>query len=309
MTEHKRLNPTVSVIIPAYNHEQFIGAAIDSVLAQTCDDFELIIVNDGSTDRTEEVIRSYDDPRIRYYSQENQDAFNTINRGMSLAKGRFLSILNSDDIYSLDRLEKILSFQKEHSSECVITDVVPISDRGEEFDDPQFGWNQWHQKNRRAFRDADDIYTAFLHGNFMVTTSNLFISRKAALQVGEFCSLRYLHDYDYIFRIMLHFPEAVHYMENDRLLYYRIHGGNTLGEAAIIGREQDQELIAKYMLKKIPVEYRAVVEAGAARLVELGCELHEVKMGLADAAPQGVVPAFKGFVKSLVRWLKKKASV
>ncbi|PID75760.1 MAG: hypothetical protein CSB23_02025 [Deltaproteobacteria bacterium] len=309
MTEHKRLNPTVSVIIPAYNHEQFIGAAIDSVLAQTCDDFELIIVNDGSTDRTEEVIRSYDDPRIRYYSQENQDAFNTINRGMSLAKGRFLSILNSDDIYSLDRLEKILSFQKEHSSECVITDVVPISDRGEEFDDPQFGWNQWHQKNRRAFRDADDIYTAFLHGNFMVTTSNLFISRKAALQVGEFCSLRYLHDYDYIFRIMLHFPEAVHYMENDRLLYYRIHDGNTLGEAAIIGREQDQELIAKYMLKKIPVEYRAVVEAGAARLVELGCELHEVKMGLADAAPQGVVPAFKGFVKSLVRWLKKKASV
>ena len=90
--------PLISVVIPAYNHERFVGAAIESVLNQSCSDFELVIVDDGSTDNTAEVIKSYTDKRIHYYYQENQDAFNTINRGISLAKGRYISILNSDDI-------------------------------------------------------------------------------------------------------------------------------------------------------------------------------------------------------------------
>ena len=71
----------VSVVIPAYNHEQFIAPAIDSVLNQSLQDFELVIVDDGSTDNTAAVIKEYSDPRIHYYFQENQDAFNTINRG------------------------------------------------------------------------------------------------------------------------------------------------------------------------------------------------------------------------------------
>ena len=69
------MQPRVSVIIPAYNHERFIGAAVESVLNQTCDDFELIIINDGSTDRTGDIVQSYDDPRIIYRYQENQHCF------------------------------------------------------------------------------------------------------------------------------------------------------------------------------------------------------------------------------------------
>jgi len=306
MSPEKSHSPLISVIIPAYNHEKFIGAAIDSVLGQTVDDFELIVINDGSTDRTGDIVENYNDSRISYYYQENQDAFNTINRGLSLVKGRFVAILNSDDVYTTDRFEKILAYQKLHNSDCIITDVVPISDGGDEFTDPEFGWNQWHQKNRTYYKEVEDIYAAFLKGNFMVTTSNLFMTSKAASEVGKFCSLRYLHDYDYIFRMMLLYPTGVHYMENDRLVYYRIHDGNTLGEAAIIGREQDQALISKYLQEKIPQEYRLYAAAGAERLVELGNELHEVRTILTPENAIGVVPAAKTLLSSLKTWAKKK---
>ena len=299
--------PLISVIIPAYNHERFIGAAVDSVLHQTVADLELIVIDDGSTDNTGAIVKAYPDPRLTYYFQENQDAYNTINRGFSLVKGRYVAILNSDDVYTLDRFERLLDYCREHGAECVLSDVVPISDTGETFDDPDFGWNIWHRKNRDYYFACGDIYRAFLKGNFMVTTSNLFMTAHAMRTVGNFCSLRYLHDYDFIFRMMLAFPGGVHYLDKEKLLYYRIHSGNTLGEAAIIGREQDQALIAKYMTARIPVALQDDVAAGAERLIELGRELHEVRMALApEHHPQGVRPAVKNLIQSFKIWIKKK---
>lgn len=272
--------PLVSVVIPAYNHEKFIGAAIDSVLQQSVEDLELVIVDDGSTDGTAEVIHSYDDSRLSYTFQENQDAFNTINRGLDIAHGDYVSILNSDDVYTLDRLERLLAHALEHQADCIISDVIPISDDGIEFTDPEFGWNLWHQRNRQFYFEQADLYTGFLQGNLMVTTSNLFMTRHAMQKVGKFSSLRYLHDYDYIFRLLLAFPNSVHYLDQDRLLYYRIHQGNTLSEAAITGREQDLEVIRKYMLAKVPEAYRGYVAAGTDRLCALENELNEVKAEL-----------------------------
>ena len=114
----------------------------------------------------------------------------------------------------------------------------------------------------------------------MVTTSNLFLTTDAAKKVGPFCSLRYLHDYDYIFRVMLAFPEQVVYLDQEKLLYYRLHGDNTLSNAAIVGREQDKAVIRKYMLKQVPPRWRGIVAAGSDRLVELEQELFEVRAQL-----------------------------
>jgi len=276
--------PKVSVVIPAYNHERFIGPAIDSVLNQTMPDLELVIVDDGSTDNTAKVIQAYDDPRLSYTWQENQDAFNTINRGMSIAQGEYIAILNSDDIYTLDRLEKLLALVENKQAACVISDVIPISDDGEVFQDPEFGWNQWHQKNRNFYFSQKDLYAGFLQGNLMVTTSNLFMTAEAVKSVGEFCSLRYLHDYDFIFRMMLAYPHDVYYMDDSQLLYYRIHDGNTLSEAAITGREQDLEVINKYMLARLPTADRKYAAAGSDRLRALEKELFEVRAQLAQGA-------------------------
>jgi glycosyltransferase involved in cell wall biosynthesis len=298
--------PLVSVIIPAYNHERFVGAAVESVLGQSCADLELIVIDDGSRDRTGEVVQSYTDPRLSYYHQENQDAYNTINRGLGLARGEYTAILNSDDVYALNRLQRLVECRDETGAECLFTDVIPISDEGEEFADPAFGWNLWHRKNRAFYRECGDLYTAFLKGNFMVTTSNLFMTTRAVRAVGKFCSLRYLHDYDYIFRMMLANPGRVHYLEDEKLLYYRIHAGNTLGEAAIAGRLQDQELIRRYLLEVIPAAQRGYVAAGTDRLVELERELQAVRAALQPNGEQGVRPAVRQLARSLKTWLRKR---
>ena len=300
--------PLISVVIPAYNHERFVGAAIESVLGQEVEDIELVIVDDGSTDDTARVIKDYDDPRISYTWQENRDAFNTINRGMGLARGEFIAILNSDDIYTTDRLAILVEHARSTGADCIFTDVIPISDDGEEFTDPEFGWNQWHQRNRRFYFEQDDLYAGFLQGNLMVTTSNLFMTRLAQRKVGEFCSLRYLHDYDYIFRMMLAYPKGVHYLADQRLLYYRIHAGNTLGEAAITGRQQDLEVIRKYMLARLPEEARRYAAAGSDRLRALENELHSVREeiarmrdgGVESRPPAGPVASFSRYARAVL---------
>jgi glycosyltransferase involved in cell wall biosynthesis len=296
----------ISVIIPAYNHEQFIGAAVESVLGQTWTDLELLVIDDGSTDGTAAVVKGYDDSRLTYLHQENQDAFNTINRGLGLARGDFVAILNSDDVYTLDRLEKLVAMQKQTGAQCLFTDVIPISDSGDEFVDPAFGWNIWHQKNRNFFAQCGDLYTAFLKGNFMVTTSNLFMTAQAVKKVGKFCSLRYLHDYDFIFRMMLAFPGQVHYLYDEKLLYYRIHSGNTLGEAAIAGREQDKEVIRKYMLARVPDTLQGIVSAGTDRLLELEHELLAVKNALHSPATPGIKKQATMLTRSILARISRK---
>ena len=176
----------VSVIIPAYNHERFIATTVDSVLRQTHADLELIVIDDGSTDRTGAIVQAIKDPRIKYLYQNNQDAYNALNKGIALATGDFVAILNSDDVYAPNRLERLLRLQKETNAQCLFTDVIPIDDEGRALSDPEFGWNIWHQKNRDFYFKCHDLYTAFLKGNFMVTTSNLFLTHKAAATVGPF---------------------------------------------------------------------------------------------------------------------------
>ena len=277
--------PKLSIVMPAYNHEKFVGEAVEGVLNQTFTDFEFIIIDDGSQDSTADVINSYKDARIRYFYQDNQDAFNAINNGLAKVRGGFLAILNSDDVYTPDRFEVLFEFQKQHDSDCLFTDVFAIDDNSVALSDPDFGWNQWHQNNRQKYVDLDDLYAGFLHGNFMVTTSNLFIKSSLVKQVGGFAPLRYLHDYDYIFRLMLASPKGCFYLSDRQLLKYRIHGNNTLSEGAILAREQDQAVIREYMLSAINSGaseelIRKRVETGLNRLIALEHELLTVKAEL-----------------------------
>ena len=106
------MHPKLSIVMPAYNHQQLVGEAIESVLTQTFGDFEFIIIDDGSTDNTADVISSYKDERIQYHYQQNQDAYNAINNGMAKARGELIAILNSDDVYLPNRFERMLAFQE-----------------------------------------------------------------------------------------------------------------------------------------------------------------------------------------------------
>lgn len=262
--------------MPAYNHERFVGAAIDSVLGQSFSDIELIVIDDGSTDSTGEIARSYDDPRIRYFHQQNQDAFNALNRGLSLCRGVFVSIINSDDVYLPGRLQRLLQVQEENSAACIFSDVEPIDDQGHSLSAEQHPWLYWHEANKNYYLKTKDLYDGFLHGNYMVTTSNLFMTRQLVQTVGKFKELRYLHDYDYIFRILTAAEERTIYLYDEKLLQYRIHSTNTLGQAAVVGREQDRKIIRQYLLQKVPDIYHRYMNTAIDRLITLEHELIEV---------------------------------
>ncbi|MCL2312733.1 MAG: glycosyltransferase [Firmicutes bacterium] len=109
------LPPLISVLMPAYNAEKYIGEAITSVLNQTFTDFELVVINDGSTDNTEEIILSFKDERIRYVINEsNLKLIATLNKGIDLALGKYIARIDADDICLLNRFEKQIAFFEKH---------------------------------------------------------------------------------------------------------------------------------------------------------------------------------------------------
>ena len=107
--------PLISVLMPAYNAEKYIGEAIKSVLNQTYTDFELLVMNDGSTDRTEDIILSFNDNRIRYIKNEtNLKLIATLNKGIDLACGKYIARIDADDICLPERFEKQIKFLENH---------------------------------------------------------------------------------------------------------------------------------------------------------------------------------------------------
>lgn len=117
-------NPIVSVIMPAYNAERFIEAAIRSVMEQTFQNWELIVLDDGSRDHTRQIIETLaqQDQRIRNCPNErNMGVARTRNRGFDLCRGRYVALLDSDDIWHPEKLEKQLARAQETGAELIFT--------------------------------------------------------------------------------------------------------------------------------------------------------------------------------------------
>jgi glycosyltransferase involved in cell wall biosynthesis len=218
--------PKVSVIMPAYNHEKFVGEAIESVLNQTCTDFEFIIINDGSTDGTDSVIRAYNDTRIRYLNQDNQGAHNTINKGISIAKGDYISIINSDDLYHPDRLSFLVGKAQSQNAVFAFTDLIFINESGKQIKD-----EHWLMNLKSKYSECCSLEETFLSGNIAVTTSNFFFLSRILKEIGSFRPYRYVHDYDFAVRALLRYPENFLYISDKKFLSYRRHGTNTIEES------------------------------------------------------------------------------
>lgn len=108
-------NPRVTVLMPVYNGEKFLREAMDSILAQTFTDFEFLIINDGSTDRSVEIIESYHDSRIRLvHNEKNLKLIATLNKGFELARGGFVARMDCDDVSLPERLAKQIAFMETH---------------------------------------------------------------------------------------------------------------------------------------------------------------------------------------------------
>lgn len=123
------MNPKVSVIIPAYNTEAYIGEAIKSALEQTLHDIEVIVVDDASSDKTVEIAKSFIDKRLKVIvNQQNVGAAAARNRALRAAQGEWIAVLDSDDWYAPERLEKLVSLADEKNADMIADDIYLIND-------------------------------------------------------------------------------------------------------------------------------------------------------------------------------------
>ncbi|MBI3572977.1 MAG: glycosyltransferase family 2 protein [Candidatus Kerfeldbacteria bacterium] len=112
--------PRISVVLPLYNAGPYLRPAIDSILNQTYSDFELIIIDDGSTDGSDKVIASYHDPRIRVYTQENKGVMASLNRGLELSRGQYIARMDHDDVSDPRRFQQQVEFLDSHPDHVVV---------------------------------------------------------------------------------------------------------------------------------------------------------------------------------------------
>ena len=199
-------NIVVSVVMPVYNQEKYVQDAIESILNQTFQDFELIVVNDGSDDNSESKILSCRDERIVYVrNEENQGNYPARNIGIAKAKGRYVAVMDADDLAFPTRLEQQFTYLENHRDLCVVGSGFTFSDT--------------LRKCRHPLGD-EEIRLALLDRNSFMHAS-LMIRMEALRELGGYNeAYRYASDYDLVCRLVLYGK-----VENlpDILMIYRCH--------------------------------------------------------------------------------------
>ncbi|MDJ0589287.1 MAG: glycosyltransferase family 2 protein [Pleurocapsa sp. MO_226.B13] len=147
------MKPEVSVIIPTYNCEDYLAQALESVFAQTYSNFEIILVDDASTDSTLQIARSFKDPRLKIIAnQQNKGVSSVRNCGIQQAQGNWIALLDSDDWYAPERLENLLAIASKQNVDLIADDLFLIRDR------ERYPWSTLLQENHlsRGFIELID---------------------------------------------------------------------------------------------------------------------------------------------------------
>ena len=205
--------PAISVVMPVYNTERYVAHAVRSVLAQTFEDFEFIILDDGSTDSSVHIIQEYaeNDDRVRFFPLEHQGYVSLLRRGLNHCRGEFVARMDSDDISTPDRFEKEIKFLRGNPDVVAVgSRVVLIDPFGSQFEKP--GHKTTHQ----------EIEEELLKGvGWAIVHPTVMMRRDALMQVGGYREdLAVSEDLDLFLRLA-----EVGKLQNlpDVLLQYRQH--------------------------------------------------------------------------------------
>jgi glycosyltransferase involved in cell wall biosynthesis len=223
--------PLISVVMITYNHEKYIAESIESVLKQTFEDFEFIIVNDGSNDGTDEVIRSFQDPRITYIYQENQGPSAATNNGILVSRGKYIALMSGDDACYPQRLEIQYQYLNSSGKKIVFSWVDFVDDDSQPFTGEHFAQNYFNHPNRTR---AEILNWFFMEGNYLCAVTAL-IEKDILLECGLFnlASIQ-LQDFDMWIKIVKKYDLTV---IEEKLVKYRIRANfNNLSDPANLSR-------------------------------------------------------------------------
>ncbi|RFU61297.1 glycosyltransferase family 2 protein [Peribacillus glennii] len=206
--------PKVSVVIPTYNRGEFTIHAVESVLAQTYKDYEIIVVDDGSTDHTEELLERYKD-RLRYVKQENQGPSAARNTGVRLAEGEYIAFCDSDDRFLPEKLEKQMEFI-ERNPECkfLYTWYYNVNNQGE--------YTKLRKPN--TCNSNEHLQYFLFIRKFTIRTSTLLIHKSCFEKAGLFNEKYwYSQDWDMWLRLAAYYRG---FCLEEPLAEYWLHGEN-----------------------------------------------------------------------------------
>jgi glycosyltransferase involved in cell wall biosynthesis len=220
--------PVVSVIIPSYNHQQYIREAVQSVLNQSFTDLEVVIVDDGSKDKTVAEIKKIKDPRVRLFTfRQNKGACTAANFALSKARGKFIAMLSSDDVFESNKLAKQVEYLRKHPQVgAVFSRATIINQQSQPFKKKHFYQTIFDQPNRTQ---TEWLRFFFYNANCLCHPSAL-IRRKVYTKIGEYDPrFAQLPDLHFWIRLVKKFP--IHIM-SDRLIRFRVHDTNVSGDTS-----------------------------------------------------------------------------
>ncbi len=233
-------SPKVSILMPVYNVSAYLGEAVNSILRQTFTDFELIILNDGSTDQTEDIILSFSDDRIRYIKNEhNSGLIFTLNKGIDMARAEWLARMDGDDISDPERIEKQWLYINDHPGTKVLATRVRLID---EQGTPKGRWKE------DELMISPSAIRAFLPKNNCIAHPSIMINTGLIRQYRYDKSQLHTEDYDLWLRLAAD-KIQIHKI-GEPLLYHRIHTSSVT--------RNDQENV---FLKLARTKFRFIIKA------------------------------------------------
>lgn len=218
----------ISIVTASYNYEQYIGETIQSVLNQTYTDWELIIIDDCSSDNSLKVIKSFDDDRIKLFvNKKNMGLKYTVKRGIELAQGDWVVFLESDDLITPDYLEKKYQIaQKYPDNVLIFNDCEFFGDENRVLD-----FNTALKKTRELNAKRQypaNMFWEFYHSNKIFTFSAVMAKRDALLKINYEPKLDYLLDW-HLWIQLAHIGKI--YYINERLTKWRLHEGSYISKS------------------------------------------------------------------------------
>lgn len=219
--------PLVSIIIPAYNHERFVERCLDSVLEDPYPEKEIVIIDDGSTDRTAQIVLDWiaehaDDIHVEFVSRENQGIAATLNELAARARGKFLRLGASDDYLLPGGIEAQVRYLLAHPSKwAVIGDAIVVDRDGRRLHDSSICG--LHHADKRLYRSDEGLRRAVI--SHWAVGGPVAMIRKTSLQtVAGWSEYLCIDDWDFFLRLAAH--DAIGFIDV-RVCAYRIHDSNT----------------------------------------------------------------------------------
>ncbi len=214
-----------SIITPCYNGAKYISQTIDSVLAQTYENWEMIIIDDGSKDNSEEIVRAYmeKDSRIKFLQQANAGSAAARNNGIRSAEGQYIALLDADDLWEPEFLESQIAFMKEKGASCVYSSYRCIDENSKEILSPVIC------KEKITVKDM-------LVTNYIGCLSGLYdISKAGKIYLHE--ELKSMRD-DYAYWLDVVKVDGFAYGNQSLLARYRVLASSTTGnKKKLIGKQ------------------------------------------------------------------------